>query len=128
MISAKVIPNHSNRLESCLRITRPMRRGKAPDAFEAERRDDRHVRIDVMKEIKDVEPSVLVIIVTEYGDEEMAVEAFSSGARDYLKKPFSISSSHRAERTSFPGPRPVAAGNTVFRRHPQPAPQDPAGR
>ena len=47
--------------------------------------------IDVMKEIKDIAPSVLVMIVTAYGDEEVAVEAFRSGARDYLKKPFSIS-------------------------------------
>jgi len=47
--------------------------------------------IDVMREIKDVEPSVLVLIATAYGDEEVAVEAFRSGARDYLKKPFSIS-------------------------------------
>ncbi len=47
--------------------------------------------IDVMKEIKDFEPSVLVIIVTAYGDEDVAVEAFRSGARDYLKKPISIS-------------------------------------
>jgi two-component system response regulator YesN len=47
--------------------------------------------IDVMKEIKDHSPSVLVIIVTAYGDEDVAVEAFRSGARDYLKKPFSIS-------------------------------------
>jgi two-component system response regulator YesN len=47
--------------------------------------------IDVMKEIKDVEPSILVIIATAYGDEEVAVEAFRSGARDYLKKPFSTS-------------------------------------
>ncbi len=47
--------------------------------------------IDVMKEIKDIEPSILVLIATAYGDEEVAVEAFRSGARDYLKKPFSIS-------------------------------------
>jgi two-component system response regulator YesN len=47
--------------------------------------------IDVMKEIKDIEPSVLVIMATAYGDEDVAVEAFRSGARDYLKKPFSIS-------------------------------------
>jgi len=47
--------------------------------------------IDVMKEIKDVEPSVLVIIATAYGDEDVAVESFRSGARDYLKKPFSLS-------------------------------------
>jgi YesN/AraC family two-component response regulator len=47
--------------------------------------------IDVMKELKDVEPSILVVIATANGDEEVAVEAFRSGARDYLKKPFSIS-------------------------------------
>jgi YesN/AraC family two-component response regulator len=47
--------------------------------------------IDVMKEIKDVAPSILVLIVTAYGDEDVAVEAFRGGARDYLKKPFSIS-------------------------------------
>src|SRR5512147_25636 len=47
--------------------------------------------IDVMKEIKDVAPSVLVLIATAYGDEDVAVEAFRAGARDYLKKPFSIS-------------------------------------
>jgi two-component system response regulator YesN len=47
--------------------------------------------IDVMKEIKDIEPSVLVLVATAYGDEDVAVEAFRAGARDYLKKPFSIS-------------------------------------
>jgi AraC-like DNA-binding protein len=41
-----------------------------------------------MKEIKDVAPSVLVLIVTENGDEDVAVEAFRSDARNYLKKPF----------------------------------------
>jgi YesN/AraC family two-component response regulator len=53
--------------------------------------------IDVMKEIKDVEPSVLVIIVTSYGDEEVAVEAFKGEARDYLKKPFGISEPSRSK-------------------------------
>jgi AraC-like DNA-binding protein len=32
-----------------------------------------------MKEIKDVEPSILVLIATASGDEEVAVEAFRSG-------------------------------------------------
>ena len=47
--------------------------------------------IDVMKEVKDVAPSVLVIIATAHGDEDVAIEAFRNGARNYLKKPFSMS-------------------------------------
>ncbi len=42
-----------------------------------------------MKETKDAESSVLVLIVrANDGDEEVAVEAFRSGARDSLKTPF----------------------------------------
>ena len=41
-----------------------------------------------MKDSKDVDPSILDLIVRAYGDEEVAVEAFRSGARDLLKKPF----------------------------------------
>jgi AraC-like DNA-binding protein len=37
-----------------------------------------------MKEIKDVAPSVLVLIVTAQVDEEVAVEAFRSDARNYI--------------------------------------------
>jgi AraC-like DNA-binding protein len=39
-----------------------------------------------MKEIKDIEQSVLVLIVTT-GDGEVAVQALRNGACDYLKKP-----------------------------------------
>lgn len=47
--------------------------------------------VEAMKEIKDVNSSIPVIIVTAFGDEDVAVGAFRGGARDYLKKPFSIS-------------------------------------
>ncbi|MGC1455991.1 MAG: DNA-binding response regulator [Nitrospirota bacterium] len=47
--------------------------------------------IDVMKEIKDLDPPILVLIATAYGDEEVAVEAFRNSARDHLKKSFSMS-------------------------------------
>ncbi len=47
--------------------------------------------VSVMKEIKDDDSSVLVIVVNANSDEEVAVEAFRNGVRDYLKKPFSIS-------------------------------------
>ncbi|OGW50998.1 MAG: hypothetical protein A2078_06665 [Nitrospirae bacterium GWC2_57_9] len=47
--------------------------------------------VEAMTGIKDLEPSIPAIIITGYGDEDVAVESFRSGARDYLKKPFSIS-------------------------------------
>ena len=57
---------------------------------------------DVMKEIRDIAPSILVLIVTAYGDEE--VEAFRSGARNYLKKP--------SRKNSLPGPDAPAPQGT----------------
>ncbi len=67
--------------------------------------------IDAMKEIKDVAPSVLVIVVTEYGDKEVAIETFRSGSRDYIKKPLSISEPLR--RTNIlPGPDMTAQPGT----------------
>jgi YesN/AraC family two-component response regulator len=78
--------------------------------------------IDVMKEIKDVEPSVLVIVVTEYGDEEAAVEAFGSGARDCLKKPLSKSEPSRRKNilpgsdTAQPGTPPAAVSPSQYHK------------
>jgi YesN/AraC family two-component response regulator len=62
--------------------------------------------IDVMKENEDIAPSVFVIIITAYGEEGMAVEAIRSGARDCLKKPFSISQPERRKniRAGFDNP------------------------
>ncbi len=44
--------------------------------------------IEVLKEINNALPAVPVIIVTAYGDEELAVKALRYGAKDYIKKPF----------------------------------------
>ena len=59
--------------------------------------------IDVMKEIKDIAPSVLVIIVTAYGDEEVAVDALRATPAIILRS-HSAEPIHGAERTSFPSP------------------------
>ncbi len=59
---------------------------------------------DVMKEIKDVAPSILVLIVTAYGDEEVEVEACRSGACNYLKKP--------NRKNILPGPNTPALPGT----------------
>jgi DNA-binding NtrC family response regulator len=44
--------------------------------------------LDVLRELKEVDPEVLVIIITGYGTVESAVEALKMGAYDYMKKPF----------------------------------------
>jgi len=44
--------------------------------------------IEVLKEIKKIKPSLPTIIITAFGNENVAVNAFRCGARDYVKKPF----------------------------------------
>jgi two-component system response regulator AtoC len=44
--------------------------------------------LDVLRALKEVDPEVLVIIITGYGTVESAVEALKMGAYDYIKKPF----------------------------------------
>ncbi len=48
--------------------------------------------MDVLKSVKEISPSTLVIVVTAYGTIENAVEAMKSGAFHYLIKPFSLES------------------------------------
>ena len=45
--------------------------------------------IDLLKEVRTISPSTLVIVVTAYGSVENAVEAMRLGAFNYLIKPFS---------------------------------------
>jgi two-component system, response regulator YesN len=44
--------------------------------------------LEVLREVKKNLPSVPVLFITAYGNEEVAVQAFRNGARDYIKKPF----------------------------------------
>jgi len=44
--------------------------------------------LDVLAALREVDPEVLVIIITGYGTVESAVEALKMGAYDYIKKPF----------------------------------------
>lgn len=44
--------------------------------------------LDVLKQMREIDPGVLVIIITGYGTVESAVEAIKMGAYDYIKKPF----------------------------------------
>ncbi len=44
--------------------------------------------LEVLRAMREVDPEVLVIIITGYGTVESAVEALKMGAYDYIKKPF----------------------------------------
>jgi two-component system, NtrC family, response regulator AtoC len=44
--------------------------------------------LEVLKALREIDPQVLVIIITGYGTVESAVEALKMGAYDYIKKPF----------------------------------------
>ncbi len=50
--------------------------------------------LDVLRAIKEVDPELLVIIITGYGTVESAVEALKIGAYDYIKKPFKADAIH----------------------------------
>ncbi len=44
----------------------------------------------ILRAIKQLFPQVLVMLMTGFGSEDIAVEAFRAGARDYLRKPISL--------------------------------------
>jgi nitrogen regulation protein NR(I) len=46
--------------------------------------------MDMLKEIKSIDPKSLVIIMTAYGTTETAIEAMKYGAFDYILKPFHV--------------------------------------
>jgi len=46
--------------------------------------------IEILKEVKSLNPSTQVVLITAYGSIDSAVSAMKEGASDYLTKPFSI--------------------------------------
>ncbi len=50
--------------------------------------------LDVLRAMREVDPDLLVIIITGYGTVESAVEALKIGAYDYIKKPFKADAIH----------------------------------
>lgn len=48
--------------------------------------------IDIVRKVKELSPSTLVIVITAFGTIENAIEAMRAGAFDYLIKPFPIES------------------------------------
>jgi len=50
--------------------------------------------LDVLRAMREVDPEILVIIITGYGTVESAVKALKIGAYDYIKKPFKADAIH----------------------------------
>jgi len=46
--------------------------------------------LDVLREIKNINPEIPVILITAHGTEEIAVQAMKEGAFDYLTKPIDL--------------------------------------
>jgi DNA-binding NtrC family response regulator len=57
--------------------------------------------IDILREMKEIDPEILVIIITGYGTVESAVEALKMGAYDYIKKPFKADALHLIVRLAL---------------------------
>ncbi|TYO98782.1 DNA-binding NtrC family response regulator [Geothermobacter ehrlichii] len=57
--------------------------------------------LDVLRELKEIDPQLLVIIITGYGTVESAVEALKLGAYDYIKKPFKADAIHLIVRLAL---------------------------
>lgn len=57
--------------------------------------------LDVLRELKEIDPELLVIIITGYGTVESAVDALKMGAYDYIKKPFKADAIHLIVRLAL---------------------------
>jgi len=57
--------------------------------------------LDVLRELREIDPNLLVIIITGYGTVESAVEALKLGAYDYIKKPFKADAIHLIVRLAL---------------------------
>lgn len=72
---------------------------------------------EVLTAIKAMKPSIPVIMVTGYGNEDVAIKALRCGAKDYIKKPFSPE--ELAEKIDFflslKGSDPIRRKAALFR-------------
>ena len=64
--------------------------GSAPDLIIMDIKMPGRTGIEVLKEIRQIDPKSLVILMTAYGTTETAIEAMKYGAFDYIVKPFPI--------------------------------------
>lgn len=64
--------------------------GQQPDLIIMDFRMPKMTGIEVLKALKDAEKDIPVIMTTFHGSEELVIEAFRLGVRDYLIKPYEV--------------------------------------
>jgi DNA-binding NtrC family response regulator len=69
-----------------LKLAREMR----PDLVFLDMRLPKIEGMELLKKIKELDPSIYVIVITAYGSIENAVEAMKLGAYDYIRKPVDL--------------------------------------
>lgn len=85
--------------------------------------------LEILREIKEIDNDMLIIIMTAYGNIETAVTAIKNGAFDYIRKPFALEEIHVIISKAFDSlnmkkkiyllqKEKEFAGNTMIGRHP----------
>jgi len=64
--------------------------------------------LETLRRIRQIEPKLLVILMTAYGTTQMAIEAMKLGAYDYLLKPFDVPKLKEIVHKDFYNLSPVA--------------------
>ena len=94
-------------------------RRKAPDLVISDIRMPGMDGVQLLKEIKGIEPSLPVVLITAFASLDSAVEAMKEGAWDYVTKPFQLDELREiVERaissTTAEAARPVDKENKIF--------------
>lgn len=80
----------------------------SPDLAVVDLRLDDQSGLDVLRELRDTQPEVRVVMLTAYGTIPLAVEALRLGAVDFLTKPLGADKILEALRAGPPAPRSLA--------------------
>jgi YesN/AraC family two-component response regulator len=94
--------------------------GASPDLVLLDHRLPDIPGLAVLRLINQMSPETGVILITGYGSEELAVEAFRGGVRDYLKKPIDLRELRSRVELALQsrpesGPTPVRRGTAAGR-------------
>ncbi|WP_347245658.1 response regulator, partial [Thermogutta sp.] len=65
--------------------------------------------LEALRKLRQLRPRMPVIVITAYGDLEVAVQAMQAGAFEYLTKPFTLEGAAQAIKRALVPPTPGSA-------------------